>query len=376
MKIALVSDWFHPRVGGIELHIHDLARRLTAAGHDTVVVTPTPGASNVDGVRVRRVDAPRMPRFGFLCTAAGVRAIGDALRDEAPDAAHCHVSIVSPAAFAGAAHAQRNDVPTVVTFHSIVPQTRALARAARMLLGAAGWRARYTAVSERVAGDVRPFAGEMPVTVLPNGVDDAFWRVEPTPHASEQLELITVMRLNAKKRPLALVRIVALALERLPRDARIRLRIVGDGPLAPALARAVRRAGLERVIELCGTRTRAEIRALFAESDLFILPTVRESFGLAALEARCAGLPVVAMAASGVAEIIHHAREGALARSDTELATHIAAFAADPERRRAIAEHNRATPTRFDWPQVVDSHLAVYREAIALRDSACRDRKP
>ena len=154
----------------------------------------------------------------------------------------------------------------------------------------------------------------MPVTLLPNGVDDAFWRVEPTPHASEQLELITVMRLNAKKRPLALVRIVALALERLPRDARIRLRIVGDGPLAPALARAVRRAGLERVIELCGTRTRAEIRALFAESDLFILPTVRDSFGLAALAARCAGLPVVAMAASGVAEIIHPAREGALAR--------------------------------------------------------------
>src|SRR6185437_13569019 len=163
----------------------------------------------------------------------------------------------------------------------------------RMFLGAAAWRARYTAVSERVARDVRPFAGEATVTVLPNGVDDAFWRVEPTPHASEQLELITVMRLNAKKRPLALVR--------LPRDARIRLRIVGDGPLAPALARAVSRAGLERVIELCGTRTRAEIRTMFAESDLFVLPTVRESFGLAALEARCAGLPVVAMAASGVA---------------------------------------------------------------------------
>jgi glycosyltransferase involved in cell wall biosynthesis len=128
------------------------------------------------------------------------------------------------------------------------------------------------------------------------------------------------------------------------------------------------------VIELCGARTRTEIRALFSDSDVFVLPAVRESFGLAALEARCAGLPVLAMAASGVAEFIHHAREGALAQSDTELATHIAALAADPERRRAMAAHNRSTPTRFDWPQVVESHVAVYREAIALRDSACRDK--
>jgi glycosyltransferase involved in cell wall biosynthesis len=149
---------------------------------------------------------------------------------------------------------------------------------------------------------------------------------------------------------------------------------VGDGPRAGALVRAIHRARLDRVIELCGARTRTEIRALFSNSDLFVLPTVRESFGLAALEARCAGLPVLAMAASGVAEIIHPAREGALARSDREVATHIAALAADPERRRAIAEHNRATPTRFDWPRVVESHVAVYREAIALRDSACRER--
>jgi glycosyltransferase involved in cell wall biosynthesis len=106
-----------------------------------------------------------------------------------------------------------------------------------------------------------------------------------------------------------------------------------------------------------------------------MLPAVRESFGIAALEARCAGLPVLAMAASGVAEIIHHPREGALARSDSEIATQIAALAADPERRRVIAEHNRSTPTRFDWPRVVESHLVVYREAIALRDSAWRERK-
>ena len=130
MKVALVCDWYHPRVGGIELHLQDLAARLTAAGHDVVVITPTPGAAEFSGVRVRRVAAARVPRFGFIYTAAGVRAVGEALAEEQVDVAHCHVSIVSPAALGGASQAVRRRIPTVVTFHSIVPQTHLLARAA------------------------------------------------------------------------------------------------------------------------------------------------------------------------------------------------------------------------------------------------------
>src|SRR3954454_10508515 len=102
MKIALVCDWYQPRVGGIELHLADLAKRLIGAGHDVVVITPTPGAAECDGVRVRRVDGRRAPRFAFLVTPSGVRAVGEAITDEAPDVVHAHVSIVSPAAFGGA----------------------------------------------------------------------------------------------------------------------------------------------------------------------------------------------------------------------------------------------------------------------------------
>src|SRR5262249_16866897 len=98
VKVSLVCDWYHPRLRAIELHPQDLAARLDAAGHDVVVITPTPGAPQVNGIRVRRIDAPRAPVFGFLMTPGGVRALGDVLESERPDVAHCHVSIVSPAA--------------------------------------------------------------------------------------------------------------------------------------------------------------------------------------------------------------------------------------------------------------------------------------
>ncbi|MGH7616898.1 MAG: glycosyltransferase, partial [Gemmatimonadaceae bacterium] len=92
MKVALVCDWFHPRVGGIELHLQDLAARLRRAGHNVVVITPTPGPPVVSGVRVIRVDAPRAPHFGFLMTPAGVRAVARAIAGERPDVVHAHVS--------------------------------------------------------------------------------------------------------------------------------------------------------------------------------------------------------------------------------------------------------------------------------------------
>jgi glycosyltransferase involved in cell wall biosynthesis len=366
LKIALVCDWYHPRVGGIELHLQDLAARLTAAGNEVVVITPTPGDAIVDGISVDRISAPRAPKFEFLYTPGGIRAIGDAFERHKIDVAHCHVSIVSPAALGGAAQAVRRRIPTVLTFHSVVPRTKLLAHAARLGLGTASWPARFTAVSERVARDVRPIAGAREMTVLPNGIDVGAWVCEPARRDETTVNLISVMRLNPKKRPLKLVDLMRALEARLAPERRTHLTVVGDGPERTRMERAISRYGLADRVTLAGRRSRDEIRALLAASDVFVLPTVRESFGIAALEARCAGVPIVAMRASGVAELIEHGREGLLARSDVELVDCVAALIANPDGRRAVAAYNRSTTPPFDWSRVIEQHLTVYREAIAL----------
>src|SRR5207253_6168215 len=129
-------------------------------------------------------------------------------------------------------------------------------------------------------------------------------------------ELVSVMRLNAKKRPLTLVPLMRALAER---GVRARLTVVGDGPQRDRLAAAVERAGLHASVRLAGWKSREELAGLLGDADVFVLPAVRESFGVAAVEARNAGLPVVAMAASGVAEVIDHERDGLLAASDAEL---------------------------------------------------------
>src|SRR5918992_1816833 len=75
LRIALVCDWFLPRMGGLELHLRDLAQHLNAAGHTAEIITTTPGDPVVEGIRVHRVQARRLPRAQVIWTRAGRRAV-------------------------------------------------------------------------------------------------------------------------------------------------------------------------------------------------------------------------------------------------------------------------------------------------------------
>jgi hypothetical protein len=74
------------------------------------------------------------------------------------------------------------------------------------------------------------------------------------------------------------------------------------------------------------------------------------------------------MAGSGVTEFVRHGRDGLLARSDSELGTHVATLSRDVDRRESIARHNQNLTPLFDWRRTLDAHIALYREAIALRE--------
>src|ERR671914_726683 len=96
LRIALVCDWFLPRMGGLELHLRDLAQHLVAAGHTAEIITTTPGDSVVEGVRVHRVEARRLSGAQVIWTRGGMLAVGRAIEHGQYDVIHSHVSIVSP----------------------------------------------------------------------------------------------------------------------------------------------------------------------------------------------------------------------------------------------------------------------------------------
>src|SRR4029079_2116677 len=97
-----------------------------------------------------------------------------------------------------------------------------------------------------------------------------------------------------------------------PSAMRLRPSVVAAGPLATIVADELRRRGMSDWVSMTGQIPREQVRDVYARADVYIAPAVRESFGIAALEARAAGLPVIAMRAGGVGDFIADGVEGLL----------------------------------------------------------------
>jgi glycosyltransferase involved in cell wall biosynthesis len=147
----------------------------------------------------------------------------------------------------------------------------------------------------------------------------------------------------------------------------LRLLIAGDGPDRVALTRYAAELGIGDRVELPGQLSRDELRTLYASAHAFILPSERESFGIAALEARAAGLPVIAMLASGARDFIRQGVEGILARDEPELARAIGRLALDAPFRSYVAAHNASTVPAYDWRDVAALHEQIYAAASGVR---------
>ena len=132
------------------------------------------------------------------------------------------------------------------------------------------------------------------------------------------------------------------------------------------MARLIARWDLGGTVELLGAIEPKAVRALLASSHVFVLPTTLESFGIAALEARAVGLPVVAMRESGVGEWLEDGKAGLLATDDDELARHVTRLVDDTALREQIAAHNRSVPVEHTWERAMAEHEAVYAEAREL----------
>jgi glycosyltransferase involved in cell wall biosynthesis len=371
LRVALVTDWFLPRLGGIELHLDDLARELAAHGHAPAVLTTTPGPPSATGIPVRRLPVRLAPRLDLAISPALLRTLRTELAAGQYDVVHAHISVVSPVGYCGILAARSIGLPLVVTFHSVLLRTVPTLRALDRLFGWSRWPMLVSAVSELVASQARRAAADIEVRVLSNGIDPAPWQTAAhNVRSADDVVVACTMRLHRKKRPLALLQAFRQARdETLAKGRRLILRIAGDGPERRRMESYIAEHGMQRDVELLGVLPRATLAEIYSNADLFALPTMREAFGLAALEARCAGRPVIAMRAAGATEFLHHGENSLLASDDDEFARHLARLALDDALRTRLAPPD-AGLSRYAWPAVIDAHVACYRRAIEVASSA------
>jgi glycosyltransferase involved in cell wall biosynthesis len=188
--------------------------------------------------------------------------------------------------------------------------------------------------------------------------------------------IVAVMRLEARKRPMQLLQMLRRVRREVPDATGIKAVIIGDGSKRSAMERFIARHGMSSWIEMRGALDHVEIRDVFRDADVFVAPAVQESFGIAALEARAAGLPVVAMATSGIADFIEHDCSGALAADDRDMARMIVDLINGERQRAAIAAHNREVSPGLGWQPSLLRTERTYDLAAWIASGAHAEQRP
>lgn len=380
MRVALLSDCYLPRLGGIEVQVHDLAHRLAAAGHEVEVVTATAGdtrersTTSSGGVTVHRLPlpVPGAPPVNPFVKGEVAALLGEGRFD----VAHAHMGVVSPFATDLVGVALAAGLPTATTWHCVLDRSIPVFR----LLGhARRWHeagVALSAVSAMAAERVGHVAGTTDVRVLGNGIDVDHWRppedLGTHRPADGVVRVVSALRFVRRKRPGALVEVLQSAREQLDTLApgvRLEAHLVGEGPQRRLVRARLDRLGLDWV-HTPGRLGRDDLRDLHWRSDAYITTARLEAFGIAALEARTAGLAVLAREGTGVDDFVVDGRDGILRSSDAELATALAGLAAHPEELARLRDHNLTTPPAQSWERVVDATLDEYARARSLHEAS------
>lgn len=208
-----------------------------------------------------------------------------------------------------------------------------------------------------------------------NGVDTDRFRlrsgsrlpIEGCPFRDPSLFLVgTVGRMEAVKDQANLVRAMARALAISPAVARrLRLVVVGDGPLREEVKEIARTAGIESLVWFAGERE--DISDVMSGLDCFVLPSLAEGISNTILEAMASGLPVIATRVGANADLVEEGLSGRLVpRANPQaIAEEMLTYLADPARARRHGHAGRQiVERRFSLDHMVDEYETMYRRLL------------
>jgi glycosyltransferase involved in cell wall biosynthesis len=413
MRIALITEVWHPSVNGVVTRLDASIDGLLQAGHEVLVITPRTGPADdrlparehghteregparreAPGGRATGVTVVRVPsfRFGFIYGGqpwgSPLARVRRPLEEFAPDLVH----VVSPfvLGIAGVRAAKRLGLPLVASFHTDIATYAGSYRLgwARPFIWGILRRlhnaAELNIVTSRHSKALLERHGIHSVVLWRPGVDLTLFHprdhvADPTAAgtgfadsaadgppetragaAGERPRALYVGRIADEKRLDALVP--------LARSGRVTLHLVGDGPDRARLEREL--AGTGTVFH--GTVTGEELAAVYASSDVFVFPSTTETLGLVIIEALASGLPVVAVHSPASRELLTGVSVARLVPADRPdliepavldlLAVGTAAERADAARARAAG---------WDWPLAANQLLGYYEGVLAARRAA------
>jgi len=365
LRIAQVTEYYYPHLGGVCEHVHFLAREARLRGHHVDIIT-----SNLAGAR----ENPHVIRIGQSVPVYGNgslsritvgrglrRQLRDVLRDGAYDIVHVHSPLAPLLPLLAVDEAE---CPVVGTFHTYFDYSVAYTLGRRYFQRRMSRLAAAVAVSPTVV-EAHGRYFETDWTHIPNGVDTELFTPDAPRPMSIRPDVPSVLFLGRFDPRNGLATLIDAFKRVRGRNRPAQLVVVGDGPLRSHYRRlAAGHPDITFVGAVLGERPE-----YYANCTLYACPTTKASFGITLLESMACGTPIVCSDLNGFRNVVAHDREALLVPCNDAraLADTLVALLDDDAKRARLGATGRQRALAYGWPRVSEMILSLYAGILGAR---------
>lgn len=373
-RIAMVSDFFYPNVGGVESHIYQLSQCLLARGHKVVVITHSYGEKNgvrylTNFLKVYYLPFVVMYNQCILPTYFGsIPLLRSILLHEEITIVHGH-SAFSTMAHEAINHAKSLGIRTVFTDHSLFGFADGSSIITNKLLEITLVGTNHVICVSHTSKEntvLRANLDPSNVYVIPNAVDATKFTPNEKSKVDGKVRIIIMSRLVYRKGADLLVGIIPLLCNKYDD---VEFVIGGDGPKRLLLEEMREKFQLHERVTFLGAVPHTDVRDVLVKGHIFLNTSLTEAFCIAIIEAACCGLQVVSTRVGGVPEVLPQdmiiladaAVSSLVTGAETAIHRYRNGLAVDPH------EMFERTSQLYTWPKVAERTEHVY-DAMARED--------
>ncbi|RLL48225.1 N-acetyl-alpha-D-glucosaminyl L-malate synthase BshA [Oceanobacillus piezotolerans] len=371
MKIGITC---YPTVGGSGVIATELGKMLAELGHEIHFITSSvPFRLTRIHPRIfyHEVELSHYPVFQYPpYDLALTSKMAEVIDQEKLDILHVHYAMPHAICAILARDIAKQDVKIVTTLHGTDITVLGIDTTFKsMIKHGIEQSDRVTAVSQSLVNQTKTMLQtEKDIKVIYNFVNEHEYYRKELPELKQQYEieddekvLIHISNFRKVKR----VHDVVHTFAEVNNKVKSKLLLVGDGPEYTSTVQLVYSLGLEESVLFLGKQN--NISELLSISDLLLLMSEKESFGLVLLEANSCGVPCIATNAGGIPEVIHHERTGFIVEiGDISAAANFALELLQDEEtwnRFSVQAYNDAAE-RFESSKIVNQYIALYEELV------------
>lgn len=368
MKIIQITPFYPPHLGGMENVVKEISENLAKKGHKVTVFTSDIGCKKDKLISTKNLKIHYLKSFEIAHTPIISSLFFELSKIPQNSIIHLHIAQSFTPEIVSLISKIRN-IPYIAHIHIDVGPSGKLGFLLplykKVLLKNVLSSSSKIVVPSRDYIDlvIKKYAIlKNKIYKVPNGVDLNNFKSLPV-KSNDPIRLLFVGRLSKQKNIPLLIRSFKIVTQKTNR--KIELNIVGDGEEKSKIINLIKAENLEKKVNLHGELRGEKLYEIYSNSDIFILTSDYESFGMVLIEAMASGLPIIASNIPALRNVVENNKTGLLVKPEPEdFAKAFEKLINNPQLKEKLIKNGLKEVKKYNWDEITKKFEDIYKEVL------------